>query len=59
MSTNMILRSNNVTINVPPKKQFLHAPMYETPLECSYLFFDRGKDGRGGLCLRAVPIGGV
>lgn len=55
----MILCSNNVTMDAHPKKQFLHAPMIETQMKCFYLFFDGGKDGRGGLCLRAVPIGGV
>lgn len=55
----MILFSNNVTIDVHPKKQFSHSPINKTQMKCFYLFFDGGKDGRGGLCLRAVPIGGV
>lgn len=65
MNTNIPLENHDFLPNVTKlpafiqKERFQKRPnIYVRKVARFYLFFNRGKDGRGGFCFRAIPIGG-
>lgn len=64
MNANILLENHDFLSNIIKspsfiqKEEFLKCPhMHVIKVECFYLFFDRGKDGGGGFCFWAIPIG--